>query len=375
MGLLIPLIGLGQNHLARAESNGSLRGQLESQLGTRISAIWKGQARGLVFDRLAAAHGITFWIDRRVDLQRPVEEHFHNLPLRKVLNTLTKDQSLGWSNLGSICYVGPQDAAHEIATLLELAKESVQKLPARKRDIWLHQSARSWPRLSEPRLLLAEWLAEQGIELVHPELISHDLWAAKKLPPMLFVEQVVLILASFDLTCQISSDGDKCIVIPIKRPVRITRVYHVGANWRSIAAQLGTQVPELRLSYDNTGFRSLKAKGRWEDHLKFKELLSGDKSVSPDLKSRPSIARRRLVSLRLENQPLGKVITQLAQQLGLEVAWDKELLNRKPDPRDQLVSCDVVKADIPHLMRSILEPVGISSRLEKGTLVLKGRDE
>lgn len=363
------LIAVGSDVPSLAEIAISARDHSEPQLDQRISAVWKGQTLGVVLDRLAANQDLAFWVDRRVNREQLVDVQFRDIPLSVVLDTLTRNHSLDWSALRNIYYIGPQNASREIATLLERAKDSVQELPTAKRKIWSHESTASWPRLSEPKLLLSEWLGEQEIILLHPELIPHDLWPAKETPPLMLIERVVLLLAGFDLTCQISPDG-RCTVVPIERPVNITKIYNVGSNWRSIAARLGPQVPESSLSFYNGVFRGIEVKGRWEDHLKFKELLSGDKSVSPDLEPRRSIARRRLVSLRLENQPLGKVITQLAHQLGLKVDWDEELLNRKPDPRDQLVSCDVENADIPHLMRSILKPVGIEFRLKDGKLYL-----
>ena len=106
---------------------------------------------------------------------------------------------------------------------VELAKDSVEELPVAKRNRWTRETPVSWPRLSQPRLLFTEWLDEQGITLAQPELIQHDLWPAKKLPPLPLVERVVLLLAGFDLTCQISPHSGKCTVVPIERPVTITR--------------------------------------------------------------------------------------------------------------------------------------------------------
>ncbi|WP_148074991.1 hypothetical protein [Bythopirellula goksoeyrii] len=360
-------LGLGHNHLAGAERTGSPPGEVYSQLGMRISAIWKGQSLGVVLDRLAVARDITFWVDRRVDIQRPIDGHFRDVPLRDVLNSLTKDGSLGWSDLGNICYVGPQDAAHEIATLIELAKDSVQELPTRKKDTWLRESMIGWPRLSEPGLLLKLWLEEQGIELVHPELIEHDLWAAKKLPTLSLVDRVVLLLVGFDLTCQISPDGDKCNVVAIERPVTIAREYDAGRKSRSVVEQMSRKAPELLVQ--QTGNR-LSVRGRWEDHKKLMGLLSGSSSGSSDRVPQKSSQQRQLFSLRLKNQPLGKVITQIAHQLGLEVVWENDLLDRDTDPREQLVSCEVQEADLSILLDAIVHPLGIDYRLQDGRLTL-----
>ncbi len=372
MGLFTVLIAVGQNHLAWAESELSTRGHLSLQLGTRVSAVWKGQALGVVLDRLAAAEGIAFWVDRRVDLQRLVEVQFNDLPLSEVLDMLTKDHSLGWSSLGVICYVGPRDAAHEIATLLELTRDSIQELPTSQRTIWLHESPASWPRLSEPKLLLSEWLGEQEIILLHPELIPHDRWPAKKLPSLPLGERVVLLLVGFDLTCQISPDGDKCIVVPIERPVMITRNYEAGQKTRAIAEQMSREAPDFQITQQGRG---LSATGRWEDHEKLAAYLSGGKPATQRVNPTQPGTVRKLFSLRLKNQPLGKVISHIVHQVGLNVVWDGSLLKDTSDPRKLHVSCEVQEVDLTTLLHAILDPVGIDFHLEEGHLKLFAPNE
>ena len=64
---------MGAANLAGAEHKGFPPGEFVAHLKTRLSAVWQGQSLGVVLDRLAAAHGIVFWVDRRVDLQQSVD--------------------------------------------------------------------------------------------------------------------------------------------------------------------------------------------------------------------------------------------------------------------------------------------------------------
>ncbi|WP_146451834.1 STN domain-containing protein [Bythopirellula polymerisocia] len=369
VGFLVVLISLDHSRIEGAEHLAPPTGQWYFRLNAPVSAVWKGQSLGVVLERLAASQGIPFWVDRRVDIQRTVDLQFNDVPLTEVLDRLTKLNSLGWSPLGNICYVGPRDAAREIATLLELAKQSVEGLSTAKRVLWMRTSPISWPRLSQPRSLLTEWLNDQGITLHLSELIEHDLWAAKKLPPLPLVERVVLLLAGFDLTCQISPTGDKCTVVQIPRPVNITLTYEAGQKSRAAIAQLSRESPQFHIERQGEG---LTATGRWEDHVRFSELLAGKSSRG---QNRQAGRARQVFSLKLENEPFGKVITAIARQVQLEVVWEEGLLDSPADPRQRLISCEVVDADLSTLLQELITQVGVGYRIESGKLLLSTGDE
>ena len=342
------------------------------QLNTHITATWKGQELGIVLERLAANQGVVFWIDRRVDPQQIVDAQFHDTSLSKVLDTLTNPQDLGWKNLGPLCYVGPREAGREIATLLTLARDSVERLPAAKRKLWEQEAPASWPRLAEPRTVLAEWLSHQGIKFKGAELITHDLWPSSDTPPLPLYKRIVLLLVGFDRTCRISPDGDTCTVVPIERPVTITRVYEAGPKTRSAIAEMRRSDTGLQITQQSRG---VTATGRWEDQLKLARLLSDTKLSRQKQKSSQQKLGQKLFSLRLENQPLGKVISQIAGQVDLEVVWEEDLIQSTPDPRLRLITCEVVKADLPSLVGQIIDSAGLDYHLEERKLIIRNPDK
>jgi hypothetical protein len=122
----------------------------------------------------------------------------------------------------------------------------------------------------------------------------------------------VLVLAGFDLTCEISRDGEKCRVVPIEYPLPAS------------GAPLAEASSPVRLS-DRSGAN----------------------------------AARRRFSLRLENQAVGRVMEQLAGQLKLELSWNEDSLRANGRSRETLVSCQVADVDLDELLRGILKPAGL----------------
>ncbi len=337
---------------------------LTAELARPLTATWQGQELGVVLERISASQHVVIWLDRRVDPQQQIAARFQNLPLREVLDQLSSSHALGWSQLGGIIYLGPPESAKELATLGAIARKSVDKLSAKARRPWLQKESVSWPRLSDPREILTAWLADAEIELVNRAALPHDLWDAKELPPLTLLDRLVLLLVGFDKTCEISANGKSCRIVGIERPVLLTREYQPGKNLRVLHEEL-KQLPGVTI---NRQSNRIAVTGRWEDHERIRELL---KDTSTDNRKRQPTARQnaeQVFSLRLENQPVGKVIDQLAGQLALEVVWSPTLLKREIDPRTALVSCDVTNGNLPALLKAVLAPAGLKFELQEKRL-------
>lgn len=276
----------------------------------RITATWQGQQLATALERIASTAQVSLWIDRRVDPRQEVNAQLTDVSVKEALSELAAQHHLGVAQLDGVFYVGPEETARGLTALSRQARAALRGMPTAQRKRWLHAGSWSWPRLSEPRVLLAELMHQAHVKLVDGERVPHDLWPARKLPPLPLVDRVVLLLAGFDLACEISPDGKSCRVVPIQYPLPIA--------------------------------------GR--------DTSPRDASESPP----PSqVNARKQFSLRLENQPVGRVMEQLARQLGLEVTWDEPSLRARNVSRETLVSCDVAGADLDGLLRGILEPAGM----------------
>ena len=340
--------------------------ELPYQLNRRLTAAWQGQELGTVLERIATSQDVAIWLDRRVNPQQQIEVRVSNAPLAEVITQLTAPHELGWSSLGSIIYIGPQESAGELATLAELSKYSLSRVPATVRERWLSAASAGWPGLSEPREILTAWLENAGFRLANPDALSHDLWNARSLPPLSLVDKVVLLLAGYELTCEISPNGQSCRIVPIKRPVVITKSYEAGRHTRELLAEFNKN-PTVSI---NRKGGEVAITGRWEDHERVAAILKGT-SRENQRQRQPTVREdQKVFSLRLENQPVGKVIDQLANQLGLSVSWSQELLSRPIDPRTTLVSCNVSNGNLSKLLEGVLSPAGFDFKLEDKVLVI-----
>ncbi len=288
---------------------------VSSAFAQRISATWKGQSLGTVLARLAETQSECLWLDRRVDIGQTVDAKFREIPFQQVLEEIARGHGLGVARVGPCWYVGPEAAAQILPKLRKRARDSLNKIPAAQRQRWLRMETVAWPRLSQPRALLEEMLAKAGIALEQKELIAHDLWSANQLPPLALLDRVVLLLVGFDLTCEISDDGRLCRIVPIDHSLEWSR---------------------------NNPLRSKRKK-----------------RTTRSTPNRTGALAEKRFSLQIENQAVGTVLQQLAEQLDLQLVWDETSLNAAELSRKTLVSCQVTKASLDELLRSIVEPAGM----------------
>jgi len=330
--------------------------QLVQQLQRRVTVAWQGQQLAAVFSRLSETQEFFVWLDRRVDLQQTVEASFTDLPIQQVLEQLAKTHSLGISVLENLVYVGPKQSAHELATLLKQARNSLVKAPYHAKHRWLNEKSTTWLRLSQPRDLLTTLSKQAGVTLLGGETIPHDLWDSKQLPSLALVDKTVLLLVGFDLTCQIAPDGSTCQVVPIKRPVVLKQSYRITKNRKRLLAELPNLVPEAQLEFKG---RTLLVTGRYEDQLKVQQALTGKQPKPSQSANVPMADAKKVFSLRLKNQAVGGVINQLARQLKLQVLWDQKSLAKANRSQQTLVSCDLKNVPLDELLRGILAPAGM----------------
>lgn len=338
-------------------------GGLPSRLQARITATWQGQQLATVIERIGSSHAISFWLDRRVDPQLIINAQLRDLTLAEAFDQVLGGNGLGWSMWDEIVYVGPPESAAEIATLMAIARQSIGDLPPARRAAWMERAASHWPRLTAPRQLLVDWLADAQVSLENAELITHDLWAEGKLPAMPLVDRVVLLLAGFDTTCSISADGRTCRIVPVRRPVQLTQELAPGNRMREL---LSAFRENEGVTVNRRGNR-VEFTGRWEDYLQARAIIAGTPPERPRAGQSTERRREHRFSLTLVNQPVGKVIDQLAGQWELAVHWALSA-NEK---RNQLVSCDVRDATRDQLLTEILAPAGLAATIRESTLAIR----
>lgn len=289
----------------------------------RISVAWQKQELGKALERLTETGSLELWLDRRVDPTQRVSTTFSDVLVEDAIDDLVKQYKLSALRIGNLVYVGPPRTARGLAALLLQARAAPTEASPQVLEKWRRATPVRWPRLTQPGQLLEKLLADAGVKFTGLEQVPHDLWAQRNSSPLPLSDQVVLILAGFDLTCDISTDGLQCRIVPIEFPLP-----------------------------DET-----------------KKLLSHNPQSSPAERGRSG---KKLFSLKLKNQRVDRVIEQVAPQLGYTIGWDEQSLALHQRSKTTLVSCEVKNAEFRELLSAILNPAGMDYSLVAGKLTIRG---
>jgi hypothetical protein len=338
---------------------------LQKRLQRQVSITWKGQSLAGALAGLSDRENLGVWLDRRVDPDQSIELALRGVSLQQALEAMARSCDLHVAYMGSIAYLGPDDAASQIMALREKLRGVLENSPRILRQKWFHRSAWTWPRLSEPRRLLQNLFSGTPIKLSGVERVPYDLWDARQLPRMTRVDQATLLLIGFDLTLQIAPDGKRCQVVPIERPVIITRQYTIRANQAPAIARLRRQFPDLNMEPLGTerSPTALRVTGAWSEQQQFRQALEGRPRVRQQRDSqdsvRPDPQGRRVYSLEIREQSLRNVLQQLASQLPVELTWDERQLATSGHSLDIRISCKVRSVSLEQLLEAVLTPAGL----------------
>jgi hypothetical protein len=127
---------------------------------------------------------------------------------------------------------------------------------------------------------------------------------------MSLADQLTVLLAGFDLTYRIAPDRKSIEILP--------------ARWDSITPR------------------------------------SHPRQQSPQTPSNAP-ASKQVFTLRVENQPVGKVLDQLANRLDWKLDVDEPAIRAAGLSLDRLVSFEVENADEDQLLEAVLKPAGLSA--------------
>jgi hypothetical protein len=269
---------------------------------------------------LAEDQRVAIYFDRRVDPEQKITVSLSGEPLATALNSIARSQQLGVCLIGELVYFGPPREVDRLRSVLALRNKEVARLPVAARRALTAKAAMSWEELSSPADLLKE-LGKTGVRIYGEERIPHDLWPAANLPPLAWVDRVAILAAQFDQTIKFSPDAKAIALIPIPADLRIDESAH----------------------------------------------------MLPRVSPAPTTGGKQVYTLKIENQPVGKLLQALCKQLGVELAIDEEAIKRSGRSLETLVSFEVRGVDIDALLRAATEPAGLSfERSAKAVTIIPG---
>ncbi len=291
--------------------------QFQQTLAQPIDAFWSNSPLRAAIAGLSRAQQVAILIDRRVDPDQKLSLSVKDVPLQTVLQMIADRCGLGVSRLGAVVYVGPPSAAGRLRPIAAAFGQAVQQLPTAAQRKFFQAKAFAWEDLSSPRDLLTRLGQQNGVEISGLERMPHDLWAAADLPPLSLVDRLTLVAAQFDLTFKIAADGTRLELasIPDNLPLR----------------------PENRAA-GSPGHASSKP---------------------PTTEKAVNVEWMHIDRLTVRAEPLGPVLRQLAQRLGLELKIDERAIRQAGISLDQRVSVTVENATVDEVLRELLKPAGL----------------
>lgn len=260
----------------------------QKRLSQPVDILWSGNPLRRAVAGLSEAQHMAILIDRRVDPGQRLDLTLKGASVESVLQSIADQCGLGVSQLGAVIYLGPPSAARRLKPVAAAFNEAVRRLPPNMQRRYIQAKALAWEDLSTPRDLLAQLGRQYDVEIVGLEQVPHDLWAAADLPPMSLVDRLTLIAVQFDLTFKIQSGGARMELVPMPENVRETAM-----NDKALAAPRPTPKKS---------------------------------TAEPPA----NIERTRIKRLSVQAEPLGPVLRQLADRLGLELQSDS-ISSRRDD--------------------------------------------
>jgi hypothetical protein len=272
---------------------------------------WQGVTLGDVVDRLRPVFDDTVFIDRRVDPSRRVSLDIEAVSAEQVVSALATDHELGVGRLGTLIYLGPPIAG-ELRAIAAARSREAARLPTALRTTLLGKKPISWPRLSEPRDLVAKLVALHGWQLAEAERIPHDIWAAGNLPELTVVEQLTILTFGFGMTFELRPAERTVAIVPLPSTV--------------------------------TAREALPARRVTESKPRPPRTMRGT---------------RQVYTLRVQEKPVGAVLRELSQRLRWTIQIDEEAIRAAGKSLDQRVSFSVENADRETLLDALLTPAGL----------------
>ena len=276
---------------------------------------------------LQANAGIALLLDRRVDPSIRVSIDTGYVTTLNVFETLSKtlpSTSLSITEFGAV--IGPEHATKRLRTLLRIKQDYVRS-QRRRFDPEVYSALAeprnvSWSHLASPRDLLVEHTQEIGLLITNPDRIPHDLWARAQLPSLPFTVFATLILNQFDLTFELTNDG-QLEIVDVPDVIEIEQTHRVPTRDRKrITEELAEFLPELNVTWNRS---AVTASATIEVHEKLAKIIRGESN------SRVATAglRDRKMTFKVgPGTPMGSLVVSFRKQgipIRIEGKSDTEL--------------------------------------------------
>ena len=167
-------------------------------LATPVTATWSGLPLRMAADRLSEIGGIAVVVDRRIDPDTLVSLQAEGDTLAAVLTRGANDAGAEAALYAGHVRLVPRGRGAALVATEKMRADELRRLPTRFRPAVLARREASWPDGAVPRELVAAAAAEAGIVIAGLDDLPHDHFPAARLPPLPLADRIDLLLAHFD---------------------------------------------------------------------------------------------------------------------------------------------------------------------------------
>ena len=338
--------------IAVGADNWLVSAALQKQLSREISVVWADTPLRRALDGLSQTKRVAVLIDRRVDPDQKVDLKLDNVPLATALRDVALSCDMGVSIVKAVAYFGPPRVTGQIRTIAALRTEEVRQLPPAVTRKFLLPKRFAWDDFATPGELLQRLADENRLTLQGLDRVPHDLWAGADLPPLSLVERLTLIAIQFDLTFEVSPDGQTVRLIPMPDKVALVRSYPGGSNPQATAKNYAEHLPGTEVKVVDG---QVYIKGLLEDHERITAL--NRPSQRPVRSPAGDVAKILIASVSFKNAPVGEVFKKLAldPNLKLDFRIDHQALKKAGISLEQRISVDVKNVTVDELLREVVK--------------------
>jgi hypothetical protein len=188
------------------------------------------------------------------------------------------------------------------------------------------------------------------VKLEGLDLVPHDLWPGRRLPPMAWIDRLTLVAIQFELTFELADDGKTVRLVPMPSKVTARRSFPAGRKATPGASVLAERYPQTVIRAEGD---EIVADGPIEELEALARQIAGKAE-------RKAPEGKQVFKLSVE-APLADLLEQLPKRLDLEFQLDRPAIERAGISLSQIISVKVEDVGLDALLAAVLEPAGLKA--------------
>ncbi len=312
--------------------------------------------------QLAEHFQFSYWIDRRVDADKPLTIEVTNQPLHECLSQLAKmcDAQVGLvENVVTIAHPEPL-AAMQYAAIRLHNQLSIQVAASTEKTPNAQLKPLSWPALTTPMELSQILNSTWGLNLEGN--LPHDLMNAGALQPCTVATQLTLLFGGFD-RCAAGNRLGELKVLAIPKPGNWQAIYPASSVSQEQLQKVKEVYKEMRAERSGSTWTIVGSTSAHQQLLQPALSSTAKKPSRNTPASRGSksstdpLASQRFDISKQADKPLGAILKNLGEQLGLTIQWASDL---PPAAPHTLVTIEAKKAKLDEILSGLATQAELS---------------